>query len=141
MEAGFTVKSYIWHDTCPLARRVAATLIPKLMRRFLGQLPASAVRGFDTKLPADVRLTSAMMLANLGQIDIVVRGLGVPVDVKGWEKGRDGRCQGDMLLRPRTLPQLLVAPKGVPSSVCVCVCVCVGEHVYGKYDGFTDSGG
>ena len=32
------------------------------------------MRGIDTKLPADVRLTSAMMLANLGQIDIVVGG-------------------------------------------------------------------
>ena len=74
LEVGFTVKDYKWNDTCPLAKRVAATLIPKLMRRFPGQLPASTVRGFDTKLPADVRLTSAMMLANLGQIDIVVGG-------------------------------------------------------------------
>ena len=74
LEAGFTVKDYIWQDTCPLAKRVAATLIPKLMRRFSGQLLALVVRGFDTKLPEDVRVTSAMMLANLGQIDIVVGG-------------------------------------------------------------------
>ena len=59
-------------DTCPLAKRVAATLIPKLIKRFPGQPPTSAVRVFDTKLPVDVRLTSAMMLANLGQFDIVV---------------------------------------------------------------------
>ena len=42
------------------------------MRRFSGQVLASAIKGFDRKLPEDVRLTSAMMLANLGQIDVVV---------------------------------------------------------------------
>ena len=74
LEAGLTVVNYIWQDTCPLAKRVAATLLPKLMQRFPGQLPASAIKGFDRKLPADIKLTSAMMLANLGQIDVVVGG-------------------------------------------------------------------
>ena len=43
LEAGVTLKDYIWQDTCLLAKREAAILIPKLMRRFPGQLPASAV--------------------------------------------------------------------------------------------------
>ena len=33
-------------------------------------------------------------------------GLGILVNVEGTKDGRDGRCQGDMLLRPCTLPQL-----------------------------------
>lgn len=74
LEEGLPVVNYIWQDTCPLAKRVAPTLFPKLMQRFPWQLPALAIKGFNRKLPEDIRLTSAMMLANLGKIDVVVGG-------------------------------------------------------------------
>ena len=74
LEAGLTIKDYIWRDTCPRARAVGGTLLPQLMRRFPGQLSAAAIRGFASKLPFDIKLTGAMQLANLGQIDVVVGG-------------------------------------------------------------------
>ena len=59
------------------------------MQRFSGQLLASAIKGFDRKLLEDVRLTSAMMLANLGQIDGVVGGS--ECQSMSWIAGGDGR--------------------------------------------------
>ena len=88
LEGGLKVKDYIWHDTCPRARALAGTLLPKLIRRFPGQLSAEAIQGFASKLPFDIRLTGAMQLANLGQIDVVVGG---------WEcqsMSRAGRRRG-----------------------------------------------
>ena len=41
-------------------------------------------------------------------------GLGMPVNVEGGKDGRDGRCQGDMLLRLGALP--------------------AGEHIHGEHD-------
>ena len=59
-----------------LRMAVAAELFPKLLQRYPGQLCPRAIQGFDTKLPASIRLMCAIQLTNLGQID---------TEVGGWE--------------------------------------------------------
>ena len=116
LEAGLTVKDYIWQDTCPRAMAVAGTLPPKLMRRFPGQLSAAAIRGFTSKLPSDIRLTGA----NLGQPGADRRGgwgLGMSIHVEGWQEEEHGGQEGILLFRPRALPELPLGATSPPSRL------------------------
>ena len=52
LEGGLTVTVYIWQDTCPCARAVAAELLPKLLQRYPGQLSPRAIQYSSHVCPA-----------------------------------------------------------------------------------------
>ena len=74
LEAGLTVRRYVYVDNSQVSTRVARHHFHQLMGLYPHQLHPSAVRGCFTRLPRDVPLISEANLRQLGRVDMVIAG-------------------------------------------------------------------
>jgi hypothetical protein len=74
LEAGLTVKRYVYVDNSQVSTRVARHHLHQLMVLYPQQLYPTAIHGCFSRLPRDVTLISEADLRHLGPVDIVIAG-------------------------------------------------------------------
>ena len=94
LAAGYTVRCYTYVDRDPTSRQIAHSVVASLREQYPEQLPPSATRAFDKRLPQNISTVSDLFLSAL----VVSHG---PVDLLGgsWEcqsLSRAGRQRGMM---------------------------------------------
>ena len=94
LAANYTIRCYTYVDKDPISRRIARTTLRALQKQYPDQLPDSAVRSFDKRLPQDISQCSLTFLEGLLEFN-------GPVDLLGgsWEcqsVSRAGRQRGTM---------------------------------------------
>jgi hypothetical protein len=74
LEAGLTVRRYVYVDNSAVSTRVARHHLHQLMSLYPQQLQPTAIRGCFSRLPRDVTLISEDDLRHLGPVDMVIAG-------------------------------------------------------------------
>ena len=74
LEAGLSIQSYTYVDNNAIVSRAAKHHLQQLQMRYPKQLPASAIQGCMSRLPADIALIGQEDLQRLGRVDLVVAG-------------------------------------------------------------------
>src|SRR6478672_6117109 len=74
LEAGLSIRSYVYVDNNIVVSRAAKHHLDLLRMRYPRQLPASAIQGSMSCLPADIALISEEDLQRLGRVDLVIAG-------------------------------------------------------------------
>jgi hypothetical protein len=72
LEAGLTVKRYVYVDNSQVSTRVARHHLHQLMVLYPQQLHSTAIHGCFSRLPHDVTLISEADLRHLGPVDMVI---------------------------------------------------------------------
>jgi site-specific DNA-cytosine methylase len=72
LEAGLTVRRYVYVDNLKMSTRVARHHLHQLMLLYPQQLHPTAIRGCFSCLPRDVTLISEADLRHLGPMDMVI---------------------------------------------------------------------
>ena len=80
LAAGYFVRCYTYMDRDATSRRIAKAVLQQLQLQYAQQLPDTAIKAFDKRLPQSVSLCSSLFLSNL----VTRHG---PVDLLGgsWE--------------------------------------------------------
>ena len=74
LEAGLSIRSYVYVDNNIVVSRAAKHHLELLRMRYPRQLPASAIQGCMSRLPADIALISEEDLQRLDRVDLVIAG-------------------------------------------------------------------
>ena len=74
LEAGLSIQSYTYVDNNAIVSTAAKHHLQQLQMRYPKQLPASAIQGCMSRLPADIALIGQEDLQRLGRVDLVMAG-------------------------------------------------------------------
>ena len=92
LEAGITVRRYIYVDNGYTANRVVQHHTQQLLLRYNVQLSASAILGCCGKLPHDVTIINDEHLKRLGLVDLIIAGR----SSQGHSRARTGQSLDDL---------------------------------------------